>query len=315
MKLIDIYHQAITLGMQADPRGKEGAERILAENRKRYEEMKGKEKEYYDKERISNPYADTRILWGEEDKEVRKMLAGIDIDDGELIIAKQLGDIDAVIAHHPEGLALIGLDDVMHMQADVLNQYGVPINVAEALLHKRISEVSRNLSPGNHYRVVEIARLLAMPFLCTHTVTDNLAYRFLHDTVEKTKPYRVGDVLDMLMEIPEYQKAAELGFALQLFAGAKDNRAGVVAVTEFTGGTDGSHDIYEKMASAGVGTVISMHQSEKHREHAEAAHINVVIAGHMSSDSLGMNHMLDVLEKNGVEIVPCGGLIRVSRNT
>lgn len=314
MKLIDIYNQAVTLGMQADPRGKEGVERVLAENKKAYGEMKEKEKEHYDMERLTNPYADTRVLWGSGEKEVQKLLAGIDIDDGELIVAKQLGDIDAVIAHHPEGRALIGLDDVMHMQADVLNQYGVPINIGEALMRKRISEVSRSLSPGNHYRVVEIARLLDMTFLCTHTVTDNLAYRFLHETLEKIKPYRVSDIFDMLMEIPEYRKASEMGFAPQLFAGAKDHRAGVVAVTEFTGGTEGAHEIYEKMAQAGVGTVISMHQSEKHREHAEQAHINVVIAGHMSSDSLGMNQMLDTLEKHGVEIVPCGGLIRVSRN-
>jgi len=41
--------------------------------------------------------------------------------------------------------------------------------------------------------------------------------------------------------------------------------------------------------------------------------LNVVIAGHMASDSLGINLFLDELEKKGVEIVPCGGLIRVSR--
>jgi hypothetical protein len=41
--------------------------------------------------------------------------------------------------------------------------------------------------------------------------------------------------------------------------------------------------------------------------------MNVIISGHMSSDSLGMNLFLDELEKKGIEIVPCGGLIRVSR--
>jgi len=40
----------------------------------------------------------------------------------------------------------------------------------------------------------------------------------------------------------------------------------------------------------------------------------VVIAGHMSSDSLGVNLFLDQLEKQGIEIVFCSGLIRVSRN-
>ena len=98
-----------------------------------------------------------------------------------------------------------------------------------------------------------------------------------------------------------------------LFAGKTENRAGKVAVTGVTGGTDGAHDIYEKMANAGIGTVIAMHQSEKHVKSAEEAHVNVVIAGHMSSDSIGINIFLDKLEEQGVEIVPCSGLIRVSR--
>jgi hypothetical protein len=67
------------------------------------------------------------------------------------------------------------------------------------------------------------------------------------------------------------------------------------------------------MANAGVGTILAMHQSEKHREAAEKANINVVIAGHISSDSIGVNLFLDELEKKGIKIIPCSGLIRYSR--
>ena len=123
----------------------------------------------------------------------------------------------------------------------------------------------------------------------------------------------VKDILDMLMTIPEYQEATRRGSGPMLFAGKSDNRAGKIVVTEITGGAEGAHDIYEKMANAGIGTVIAMHQSEKHRKFAENAHINVVIAGHMSSDSIGLNLFLDKLEEHGIEIVPCSGLIRVSR--
>ncbi|PJB18902.1 NGG1p interacting factor NIF3, partial [Candidatus Falkowbacteria bacterium CG_4_9_14_3_um_filter_36_9] len=52
---------------------------------------------------------------------------------------------------------------------------------------------------------------------------------------------------------------------------------------------------------------------EEHRKEAEKNHINVVIAGHMASDSLGMNLFLDELEKKGITVVPCSGLIRVKR--
>jgi hypothetical protein len=57
-----------------------------------------------------------------------------------------------------------------------------------------------------------------------------------------------------------------------------------------------------------------MHQSEEHRKSAEKAYINVVIAGHISSDSIGMNLILDNLEKKGLKIIPFGGLTRFSRN-
>jgi len=67
------------------------------------------------------------------------------------------------------------------------------------------------------------------------------------------------------------------------------------------------------MAQAGIGTVVGMHISEEHRKEAETANINVVIAGHMSSDSLGMNLFLDKLQEQGIEIIPFSGLIRVSR--
>lgn len=314
MRLQEIYNLAVQTGMDGDPRGRAGAEKVLTKHKQEYEKLEDKEKEYFDMESLSNPYSDSRVHFGDTETEVKKIITGIDIEGDELIVAKQLGDIDLAIAHHPRGRALLGLDDVMHMQADMLNQYGVPINVAEGLLHKRISEVTRGLSPGNHYKAVEIARLLNMPYMCTHTVTDNLAFQFLKNLIAKENPETVGDILELLLTVPEYKQARKLGSGPTLFAGKKGNRAGVIAVTEITGGTEGAHDIYEKMANAGVGTVIAMHQSEKHRKFAEKAHINVVIAGHMSSDSVGMNHFLDKLEKKGIEIVPCSGLIRVSRN-
>lgn len=313
MKLGEIYNLSIQMGMDADPRGREGAEKVLKKRKKEYEELKEKEKEYFDTEVLTNPYSDTRIHFGDPEQEVKKILTGIDIEGDELLVAKRLGDIDACVAHHPRGIALARLDDVMHMQADVLNQYGVPINIAEALLHTRISEVGRGLSASNHYRALDIARLVEMPYMCTHTVTDSLAFQFLRKYVEGEKIETVGEVLDALLEIPEYHESKKRGMGPEIFSGKRENRAGRVALTEITGGTDGSHDIYEKLAQAGVGTVIAMHQSEKHVKSAEEAHVNVVVAGHMSSDSIGLNLFLDKLEEQGVEIVPCSGLIRVSR--
>jgi putative NIF3 family GTP cyclohydrolase 1 type 2 len=57
-----------------------------------------------------------------------------------------------------------------------------------------------------------------------------------------------------------------------------------------------------------------MHLSENHYEKIKAEHINVVNAGHMASDNLGMNLLLDKLEKKAdIEIIPCSGFRRVKR--
>ena len=136
----------------------------------------------------------------------------------------------------------------------------------------------------------------------------------MQDKIEKEKPERIEDLLKVLRGIEEYSQAVKLGSGPKIFVGSPENRCGKIAMSEITGGTEGSPKIYEKMAQAGIGTVVSMHQSEEHRKEAEAANINVVIAGHMSSDSLGFNLFLDELEKKGIEITPYSGLIRVSRN-
>ncbi|MCD6270767.1 NGG1p interacting factor NIF3, partial [bacterium] len=127
-------------------------------------------------------------------------------------------------------------------------------------------------------------------------------------------PERLKDLLALLKSIPEYKRATKLGAGPKIFVGDKENRCGKIALTEITGGTEGSPKLYEKMAQVGIGTIVGMHISEEHKKEAENALVNVVIAGHISSDSLGVNLLLDELEKRGIEIIPCSGLIRVSRN-
>jgi putative NIF3 family GTP cyclohydrolase 1 type 2 len=309
MTIQQIYNLAIKMGIEADLRGKAKVRKYLARQKEKYQKLAPEKKREFDKERLTNPYSDTRILV-ETKKPVKKILVGIDIGVGELLLAKELGGIDLIISHHPHGQALANLDDVMHLQADVLAQYGVPINIAEGLLKMRISEVSRSISPVNHNRVVDAAKLLGIGFMCVHTPTDNLVANFLDKKIKKNKPEYVGEVLKLLKEIPEYQEAIKIGAGPRLFAGHEDNRCGQIALTEITGGTEGSSKIYEKMAQAGIGTVIGMHMSEEHKKEAEAAHINAVIAGHMSSDSIGLNLFLNQLEKQGIKIIPCAGLIR-----
>ena len=314
MKIQEIYNSAIKMGIEADFRGREEIEKLLSRRKEKYEKLSPEERKEFDLESLENPYSDSRILNVSEDKEIKKILAGIDIEPAEILLAKEIGGIDLVISHHPLGKGLAHLSEVMELQCDVLNQYGVPINIAEGLMKERIDEVARGVNTRNHQRTVDTAKILGFNLMCCHTATDNLAANFLKERVEKKDSLmRLEDLLNLLKEIPEYQEAMKIGAGPKIFVGDPERRCGKIAVTEITGGTEGSPKLYEKMANAGIGTVVGMHQSEEHRKEAEAANINVVIAGHISSDSLGVNQFLDELERRGIEIVPCSGLIRIKR--
>lgn len=310
----EIYQLAVSMAIKADLRGETQVLKSLQRKNDKYQKLSAIEKDLFDIEKLSNPYSDARILVDNNKSEIKKVLAGIDLEGPELLLAKQM-DIDLAISHHPEGEALADLHDVMEIQAEALSLYGVPINIAESVIKSRISEVSRSVLSANHDRHVDMARVLGIDYMTNHTTTDNLGARYLYDLIESKQDSLeyVEDVLALFDDIEEYKVAKKKKAGPRLFTGSSDNKCGKIAITEFTGGTSGSKDMYEKMAQYGIGTIIGMHMHEEHRKEAEKNHINVIIAGHMSSDSLGMNLFLDQIEQRGVEVIPIAGLIRVKR--
>jgi len=316
MKLERIYRSAVELGITKDPRGKEGVRQALEDSRKEYEGLKGTRKRYFDKERLTNPFSDTRILHGKGDLEVKSVIAGIDVEAPEIILVDRLrqsgNKIDLCIAHHPEGRALAALADVMSVQSDMWARFGVPVNIGDALIGERMAEIRRAFLPQNHERPVQAAELLDVPFMCIHTPADNLVTDYLERLLKRKKPRLVRDIIDVLLEEPEYSKSAERGVPPSVFVGDEKKRAGELFV-DMTGGTEGPVPALEKLAQAGVGTIISMHMADKLRTEAEKQHINVVVAGHVPSDNIGLNLFLDKLEKQDVRSRGFSGLQRVSR--
>lgn len=319
MTIQEIYDLAVQMGTKADPRGADGVKKYLSRVKKQFDSLPKNEKEYFDEESLKNPYADTRVLYGDRKKTIKKIMAGIDMNAGEVLLADRLNQkgekIDLLIGHHPEGGALAALGDVMDIQVDLMASFGVPIHIAESLLSERVTQVTRRLGPINHYQNVETARMLDIPFMVIHTVWDNMGHKFMTDFIKKNEAKfdTAGDVYDAIMEIPEFKIAKKGGAGPMLTSGSRSRRAGRVAVSGFTGGTEGSKRIYEKLSNAGVGTVIEMHMGEEHFEEAKKHHLNMIVSGHMSSDSIGANLFLDELEKKGIEVIPCSGLVRVKR--
>ncbi|MHB0979772.1 MAG: NGG1p interacting factor NIF3 [Thermoleophilia bacterium] len=317
MKLGELYAIAVEAGRESDPRGVKGTERVLGEARKAFDDLPERRRWEFDRESLTNPFSDTRILNGDPDIEVRRILVGIDVSVGEVLLADRLREkgqvLDLVLAHHPEGRALADLAEVMGVQADVWRRFGVSIGFGDAMMAARRSEITRHFHASNVDQSVSAARILGIPLMCCHTPADNSVNAFVQEKCDALdEDVTLGDLIDMLKEIPEYREGVLLGVGPTIFQGEAEYRAGKVMV-DMTGGTSGPEEAIDRLAAAGVGTILGMHMSEEHRKKAEAAHLNVVIAGHHASDSLGMNLVIDRFAARGVEAVGCSGFTRVSR--
>lgn len=317
MKVREFFDKAVQVGIDNDPRGKEIVLRVLEDRNKDFNKIEEKEKEYYDEGLLTNPYPDTKILYATGEEDIRGAIVGIDMEAPEVAITHALRErgepIDLIIAHHPEGAAYAKLHEVMAMQADILGRFGVPINMAEALLEKRIADVERRLLPANHSRAVDAAKLLNIPMINLHTPSDNMVATYLQNRFDKEAPRTLGDILDMLLEEPEYKDAKREGAGPKIIIGSEKRQTGKVFV-DMTGGTEGAKEIFKGMLQCGINTVVGMHFSDDHKKEAEKNHLNLVIAGHISSDNVGLNLLFDqVSGKDGVKFYEASGFRRFSR--
>lgn len=288
MKLSHFYQKAIEFGKELDPRGKS---------------------------KVSS-FEDTAILFGSPDVEVKRIMVGIDIDGSELLVADRLRrekGLDLVISHHPQGRCWAAFYKVMRLQIKMLEAVGVSHSVAQELLEERMLEVERRVISGNHMRAVDMARLLNIPFMCIHTPADNHVSHFINKLLNSQKPKRLKDIVEVLRQVPEYKDAAEEQVGPRIISGNPNRPAGKIFV-EMTGGTEGHREVYGKLYKLGVRTLVSMHLSEEHFKKVRDADLNVVIAGHISSDTLGLNLLLDRLENGSrMEVFDCAGFRRVRR--
>ena len=316
MKLQEIYKLAVQMGIENDPRGAEAVQKELDKAQKAFAKLEEEDKAYFDQETLTNPYDDSRILSGKPDMEVSKIFCGVDIESGEVAVVDALNrrgeGIDLLLAHHPEGAALAALPDVMHMQSGYLASVGVKPNLAESLMDERIKEVRKSIGVTNHLRAVHSAQLLDLAFLCVHTPCDNLVNKFVGDFLAAEQPQTLDELCKCLRKIPEYRFSAEQHNPAQIVNGSGSYSVGKIMM-DFTGGTSGHKDNMKALAEAGISTVICMHATDGMVESAKKARLNLVIAGHIASDNVGLNLFLDRLEALGIEIVAGSGLVRVKR--
>lgn len=319
VNLEEIHEFAIEEGIKEDPRSRDQIQKVLEKREEEYEKLEGIKEEMYDKDRLENPYDDSKVIYGGEE-EVSKLAVGIDMEVQDILLIDRLNDrddegIDGIIGHHPEGQAMANFHEVLGLQVDVLTEGGIPVSQAEALVKPRSEEIKKGVHARNHPRTPRAAELMGYPFMTLHTIPDNHAYSFIKDYLEEEDPETLEDMMDALLELPEYKWSLEYGMGPQVHSGSKENRAGKIGVFGFTGGTDLGEDVIEKMMESGVDTMVAMHAPKKQIEEADEKNINIVTAGHMPSDSLGINLLLDKLENEfDLKFKEMSGFKRVRRD-
>ncbi|MCL2497311.1 MAG: hypothetical protein FWF06_01700 [Symbiobacteriaceae bacterium] len=244
-------------------------------------------------------------------KEIKRVLAGVDFDPSWLMIAKNAG-FDCVVQHHPSGIMnpntgeLFGRD---HMKK--LMECGVPINEAQKLAYKNNETRKRGAHSRNRTQMHDAAKILDICNMAYHTPSDMLAERTvqakMNALMESNPRCTVQDVINELLTIREFAEALE-GQKPEVWVGSKDSFAGRVYVEMYGVGAP-SADEYIACSDAGIGTFVCMHATpeviEAMKKHGKS---NLVVAGHMASDSVGFNQILDAWAAKGIEIVRVSGI-------
>jgi len=241
---------------------------------------------------------------------IRKVLMGVDMDTAELMLARQLG-FDCVVSHHPRNTN-VDMLKLLDTHIKKLETLGVPRNKSQKLLEARKEELNYNQHSSNSERSESAAKLLNMPFMCIHTPTDMIGEAMVQNYLDekfKDKPEtKVQEIIEALEEIEEYKNSTRKPL---IRVGSKESYAGRIYVL-MSGLTGPGPKIVKEYFEAGVGTLVLMHISEKDAKELKEQGIgNVVVAGHMASDSLGLNKIAQCWVEKGVETTMMSGIVEI----
>jgi len=233
--------------------------------------------------------------------DIRKVLFGIDAGVPELMLAKQRG-YDAVIAHHPQGgTAIIRFHHVFKRHIQQMVAAGIPVEEAEKAVQKKLEDLEVEGHIRNYGHAVDVAKLLKMPYMNIHTPLDEVGRKIMAEKVDNRirKDSTVGDVVSALEELPEFKNALT---EIKIRMGNAGNRAGKVAVSHGAG-TNGGYEIARTYFKYGVGTVVYIHVRPGDLEKLKAERKgNLIVTGHIASDSVGINPLIHELEKRNVSV-------------
>jgi DNA-binding protein len=237
--------------------------------------------------------------------DIRKLLFGIDAGVPELLLAKQLG-YDAVIAHHPQGgAAVVGFHQVFRRHIQQMVKAGVPKEEAEKAVWKKLEELEVQAHTRNYAHAVDVAKLLRVPYMNVHTPLDEVGRRIMSEQIHSRikEDSTVQDVVSALEDLNEFKKAVT---EIKIRMGKAENPAGKVVMSHGAG-TNGGYQIAKTYFKHGLGTVVYIHISPADLEKLKAeGKGNLIVTGHIASDSVGINPLIHELEKRNVSVTRIG---------
>jgi len=252
---------------------------------------------------LKHPYYDTRILYGDPSMEVKKVLVGIDLSPADVAIAKEEGAL--MLSHHPQSYAAQRLPLILDKQPYLWEkEFGIPLEMGLSIIKTRKEVILRKLTTSNLEHTLSHAKFLGVPFMCMHTPADNLTEWYLNELFSSEEIRTAKDIVDLLLLLPEFEHNRNYKKVMpQVFSRLGDSPPVTKFFVDMAGGTAGPEIMYELLSKYGVGTIVNMHIPELNLEEAYRHHITIIVAGHHASDCLGVNLMLDEIERQcGAEL-------------
>jgi hypothetical protein len=186
------------------------------------------------------------------DGDVRRVFVGIDVDLGELLLARALG-ADGVIAHHPIGSrARLDFAKVIERHEAQMTAEGIPGDVAHEQMLARQRPVAHGLHTSNYDRVVDAARQLNIPMMNIHLAADIVGRQFFIDFVGRVvdgKATTVGGLIGELKTIPEMEASL---VQPELWLGEPENPVGRWVVQMAAGTNGGAPSIARIMSTVSI---------------------------------------------------------------
>lgn len=256
---------------------------------------------------------------------LRRMMASINATTGDLLLAKQL-ECDGYLLHHPlAGSARRDFHLVFDRMVELMSAHGVAAwRAREAIvdLRERV-RWSDHATDWDH--LASAAEHIGISLVNVHLPADELGRRAMVDALAGLdSDATLGDAAAALRSaLPEL---AHPDNEICFLPDDPARRAGPIAVLH-AGGTNGGAAVAECLfqhsgpgddpgapAREAVGTVLYIHISGDAARTIEARAQSgqpgsLIITGHLASDAIGMNMLMDALRReHRIEVIPHGGL-------